>query len=62
MLRRWLKPCPRCHGNHLLELKDDTRHAVRCMHCGYLLLADEIRFLIEDIVLEKTAGRNRTAA
>jgi hypothetical protein len=32
------------------------------MHCGYLLLADEIRFLIEDIVLEKTAGRNPTAA
>lgn len=62
MLRRWLKPCPRCRGNHLLEMKEDTRQAVKCMQCGYLLLADEIRFLAEDLVLEKTADRNRTAA
>jgi hypothetical protein len=62
MLRRWLQPCPRCHGNHLLGLKDDTGHAVRCMQCGYLLLATETRFLIEDIVLKKAADRKRTVA
>jgi len=52
MTRRWLKPCPRCRGNHLLETRDDARRAVRCTHCGYLLLLDEIRFLVEDTVLE----------
>jgi len=62
MLRRWLKPCPRCRGNHLLETKDDTRHTVRCMQCGYLLLPDQIRFLAEDIVLKNTPDRRRTAA
>jgi Zn ribbon nucleic-acid-binding protein len=62
MLRRWLKPCPRCRGNHLLELKDDTRHAVKCMQCGYLLRLEEIRFLVEDVVLENAAERQRTAA
>jgi Zn ribbon nucleic-acid-binding protein len=60
MLRRWLKACPRCRGNHLLELRDDNRRTVKCMQCGYLLLADEIRFLIEDVVLESTT--QRTAA
>jgi phage FluMu protein Com len=60
MMRRWLKPCPRCRGNHLLETRDDARRAVRCMQCGYLLLLDEIRFLIEDIVLENEP--ERTAA
>ena len=62
MLRRWLKPCPRCGGNHLLEMKDDSRHAVKCMQCGYLLLRDEIRFLIEDVVLEEAADGSRIAA
>jgi Zn ribbon nucleic-acid-binding protein len=62
MLRRWLKPCPRCRGNHLLEMKDDTHHAVRCMQCGYLLLPDQIRFLAEDVVLKNMSDRSRTAA
>lgn len=53
MLRPWLKPCPRCRGNHLLETRADARRAVRCMQCGYLLLSDEIRFLTEDVVLDK---------
>jgi len=60
MIRRWLKPCPRCRGNHLLEVKDDCRHAVRCMQCGYLLLFGEIRFLIEDAV--QTGESERTVA
>jgi hypothetical protein len=29
MMRRWLKPCPRCRGNHLLETRDDARRSVR---------------------------------
>ena len=62
MLRRWLKPCPRCRGNHLLEMKDAGRHIVKCVECGYLLLPDEIRFLVKDVVLEESAGRRRTAA
>jgi phage FluMu protein Com len=60
MTRRWLKPCPRCRGNHLLETRDDARRAVRCTHCGYLLLLDEIRFLIEDVV--RVSESERTAA
>jgi Zn ribbon nucleic-acid-binding protein len=62
MLRRLLKPCPRCRGNHLLELEEENRHAVKCMQCGYFLLRSEMRFLAEDLVLEETADRNRTAA
>ncbi len=50
MLRRLLKPCPRWRGNHLLEFKDDNRHAVRCMQCGHFLLRTEMRFLLEDTV------------
>jgi len=60
MMRRWLKPCPRCRSNHLLETKDDCRHAVRCKQCGYLLLLDEVRFLIEDVV--RVSESERTAA
>src|SRR6266542_3453747 len=53
MLRQLLKPCPRCRGNHLLELKEEDRHAVKCMHCGYFLLKSEMRFLLEDTVLHE---------
>jgi hypothetical protein len=61
-MRRWLKPCPRCRGNHLLETKDDCRRGLRCTQCGYMLLLDEVRFLIEDVVLDKVADQERTAA
>ena len=59
MLRRWLKACPRCRANDLLEVKEGARLTVRCTQCGYVLLADEVRFLIEDVVLE--LGNERTA-
>lgn len=62
MLRRWLKPCPRCRDNNLLEMKNNSRRVVMCMQCGYLLLRDEIRFLVEDVVLEKAADHQKTAA
>jgi hypothetical protein len=32
------------------------------MQCGYVLLLDEIRFLIEDVVLDKVPDQERTAA
>jgi hypothetical protein len=60
MMHRWLKSCPRCRSNELLETKDDCRHAVRCVRCGYLLLLDEVRFLIEDVI--RVSESERTAA
>jgi ribosomal protein S27AE len=62
MSRRWLKPCPRCHGTDLAEQRDDCRRTLRCMQCGYILLLDEVRFLIEDVVLDKVPDQERTAA
>jgi hypothetical protein len=62
MLRRLLKPCPRCRGNHLLELKEESRYAVKCMQCGYLLLRSELRFLLDDIVLDTSRDFRKTAA
>ena len=62
MLRRLLKPCPRCRGNNLLELKEETRYAMKCVQCGYLLLTSEMRFLIEDTLPEKTRRLSKTAA
>ena len=50
MLRRWLKPCPRCRDNHLLEMKGSGLVAVRCVHCGYTLNSDEVRRLLESSV------------
>ncbi len=61
MLRRLLKPCPRCRGNHLLELEEESRHAVKCMQCGYFLLRSEMRFLLEDTLPEKTRHLSNTA-
>jgi hypothetical protein len=49
MLRRWVRACPRCHGHHVLELKDDYCHAARCMECGYLFSSEEIRYLLDDV-------------
>ena len=62
MLRRWLKPCPRCRGNHLIEMKEEAFHAVKCVQCGYLLSSDEIRFLLEDMIFETVAGAEKSAA
>jgi len=59
-MRLWLKPCPRCRSAQLVEKKDDRYRAVRCMQCGYILLLDEIRFLIEDIVLSNEPALQRT--
>jgi Zn ribbon nucleic-acid-binding protein len=59
MIRRWLKPCPRCRGNQLLELHEESRHVVRCMDCGYLLLTTETRFLTEDMVFGRRATADR---
>ncbi len=61
MLHRLLKPCPRCRGNHLLELKEENRNAIKCMQCGYFLLQSEMRFLFEDALAED-ARRISTAA
>jgi Zn ribbon nucleic-acid-binding protein len=52
VLHRLLKPCPRCCGKHLLELKEENRHAIKCMQCGHFLLRSEMRFLLDDSVLE----------
>jgi Zn ribbon nucleic-acid-binding protein len=54
MLHRLLKPCPRCRGNHLLELKEENRQIIKCMQCGYFLLRSEMRFLLEDTRPEHT--------
>jgi Zn ribbon nucleic-acid-binding protein len=62
MLHRLLKPCPRCRGTHLLELKEDNRRAVKCMQCGYLLLMTETRFVAEDVVLEHSRELQKTLA
>ena len=56
-----LNHAPRCHGTDLAEQRDDCRRTLRCMQCGYVLLLDEIRFLIED-VLDKVPDQERTAA
>jgi hypothetical protein len=62
MIKRWLKPCPRCRGNHLLEATDGHRRLVRCMQCGYLLLKSETRFLYEETLRQTAATVDRTAA
>jgi hypothetical protein len=62
MMRCWLKPCPRCRAEYLLEMKQDGEPAVVCPECDYRLLPDEIRFLVEDVVLEMMADRDKSAA
>jgi Zn ribbon nucleic-acid-binding protein len=61
MMRRLLRPCPRCRGTHLLELKEDGRHVVRCVACGYYLQQREIRFLNEDAAPAFSAEKARVA-
>jgi hypothetical protein len=62
MMRRWLKPCPRCRSTDLAEKRDDCARALQCVQCDYILLLDEVRFLIEDVVLDKVPDQERTAA
>jgi Zn ribbon nucleic-acid-binding protein len=59
MIRRWSKPCPRCRANHLVEMNQEAFHVIRCVRCGYFLTPNEIRFLVEDVVLE--LGNERIA-
>lgn len=61
MIRRLIKPCPRCRGNHLLEMSEESRHAVKCMQCGYFLLRNEMRFLLEDAFLQSGRHINKAA-
>lgn len=62
MLCRLLKPCPRCRGDHLIEMLEDWTHVVKCVQCGYLLRPEEIRFLFEDGLRQERADCEKTAA
>jgi len=62
MMLRWRKPCPRCRSTDFAETRDDSARALRCVQCGYILLLDEVRLLIEDVVLDKVPDQERTAA
>jgi hypothetical protein len=60
MIKRWLKPCPRCRATHLLEMLDELRHGMRCMQCGHELTWLEMRCVIEDLACA-TAPEHKAA-